>query len=216
MLCGVLINKKYKNLIFQGGSFMKKMNLLNLMILGLVLGLTSSVALANADYGLEVGVRSQSGDADGAGSSTTSQTAMQFGGVAHFQFSGSWYIRTGMLYTQRPLAIKSGSGGADNKVTMTYLDVPIALMCKFEDYAGIFGGVSLGMNLDKSCNTPNCTVTDVKTPITSFVFGASFKFAPLLGATIYFESYGDVLAKSAPDSLKNYRAVGANLLISFN
>ncbi len=191
---------------------MKKLALSALLTLGLI----SSAAMADVDYGLEVGVRSQSGDADGTGSTTTSQTAMQFGGIIHYPISGGWHIRSGMLYTQRPLVIKTGGSTVENKVTMTYLDVPIAAMYKFEDYAGIFGGVSLGLNLDKSCDAPGCVVTDVKTPIIPFIFGASFKFAPHVGATIYFESYGDTVAKSPPDNLKNYRAVGANLLITFN
>lgn len=191
------------------------MNKLILSVL-LVLGSFSSVAMAEIDYGLEVGIRSQSGDADATGSSTTSQTAMQFGGVVHYPISGGWHIRTGMLYTQRPLIVKTSGSTVENKVAMNYLDVPVAVMYKFEDYAGVFGGISLGMNLDKSCDAPGCVVTDVKTPILPFIFGASFKFAPHLGATIYFESYGDTVAKSPPDNLKNYRAVGANLLITFN
>ncbi|QDK36334.1 outer membrane beta-barrel protein [Bdellovibrio sp. NC01] len=191
------------------------MNKLILSVL-LVLGSISSVAMADVDYGLEVGIRSQSGDADATGSSTTSQTAIQFGGIIHYPISGGWHIRSGMLYTQRPLIVKTSGSTVENKVSMNYLDVPVAIMYKFEDYAGIFGGVSLGMNLDKSCDAPNCVVTDVKTPILPFIFGASFKFAPQLGATIYFESYGDTVAKSPPDNLKNYRAVGANLLITFN
>lgn len=171
-------------------------------------------AAGDADYGLEVGIRSQSGDADGGTSSTTSQTAVQFGGVVHLPISGSWYIRTGMLYTQRPLQVKDASGVQD-KISMNYLDVPVAVMYKFEDYAGVFGGVSLGLNLDKSCDAPNCEVNDVKTPILPFIFGANFKFAPQLGATIYFESYGDTLATVPPYTMKNYRAVGANLMITF-
>lgn len=189
---------------------MKKL-ILSILLIG---GIYSSAARAEADYGLELGVRSQSGDSDLTGASTTSQTAMQFGGVAHFPISGGWHLRTGMLYTQRPLVVKSS--GVENKVSMTYLDVPVALMYKFEDYAGIFGGVSMGMNLDKSCDATNCVVSDVKTPILPFIFGASFKFAPQLGATIYFESFGDTLAKTQGSNLKNYRAVGANLFIYFN
>lgn len=171
---------------------------------------------ASADYGLEVGLHSQSGDAEGSTTTTASQTTIQFGGVVHFPINAQLSLRTGMLYTQRPLVVKSS--GVDNKVSLTYLDVPVALMLKFEDYAGVFAGLSLGMNLDKSCDAINCTLSDVKTPIIPMTFGASFKFAPNLGATLYFESYGDTVAKSVTDNytLKNYRAVGANLMITFN
>lgn len=173
-------------------------------------------ALADADYGIEIGVRSQSGDVEGGSFSTASQTTAQFGGVIHFPVSGKLFIRTGMLYTQRPLIVTGA--GIENKIKMNYLDVPLALLFNFEDHAGVFAGVSLGMNLDKSCDLPNCKLSEVKNLMVPLIFGASFKFAPQFGATIYFESYGDTVAKSPVDnySLTNYRAVGANLFITFN
>lgn len=170
-----------------------------------VLGLSASTALADIDYGLEVGIRQQSGDVDGI--STKSQMGMQFGATAHFPISGPLHLRTGMLYTQRPLVLEQSP---DNKVTMNYLDVPVALMYKFEEYAGVFAGISLGLNLDKNADAG--TVTDVKSPLIPFLIGASFKFAPNLGATLYYESASGEAAKN----LKDYRAVGANLMITFD
>lgn len=170
-----------------------------------VLGLSASTALADIDYGLEVGIRQQSGDVDGV--STKSQMGMQFGATAHFPISGPLHLRTGMLYTQRPLVVEQSP---DNKVTMNYLDVPVALMYKFEEYAGVFVGISLGLNLDK--NADSGTITDVKSPLIPFLIGASFKFAPELGATLYYESASGEAARG----LKDYRAVGANLMITFD
>lgn len=169
------------------------------------LGLMSSVAMADIDYGLEVGIRQQSGDVDGG--STESQMGMQFGATAHFPISGPWHLRTGMLYTQRPLTVK---GTPDNKITMNYLDVPVAIMYKFEEYAGVFAGVSLGLNLDKDSDVG--TVNDVKSPLIPLLLGVSFKFAPNLGATLYYEN----ASGEAAEGLKNYRAVGANLMITFD
>lgn len=181
---------------------MKKVALSLLVMLGLM----SSMAMAAVDYGLEVGIRQQSGDVEGGGS-TKSQMGMQFGATAHFPLSGNLHLRTGMLYTQRALTVE---GTPDNKVTMNYLDVPLALMFKFEEYAGAFAGVSLGLNLDKSADVG--TVTDVKSPLIPFLLGVSFKFAPNLGAALYYESASGEVAKN----LKDYRAVGANLMITFD
>ena len=125
-------------------------------------------ALADADYGIEVGVRSQSGDVEGGSFSTTSQTTSQFGGVVHFPVSGKLFIRTGMLYTQRPLVVTGG--GIENKIKMNFLDVPVAMLFNFEDHAGVFAGVSLGMNLDKSCDIPNCRLTEVQNLIVPLIF----------------------------------------------
>lgn len=169
-------------------------------------GMMSSIAMADVDYGVEVGIRQQSGDVDGE--STKSQMGMQFGVTGHFLISGPWHVRTGLLYTQRPLTVEEAAG--DNKVTMNYLDIPVAIMYKFEEYAGVYAGVSLGMNLDK--NADRGQVRDVKSPLIPLLIGATFKFAPNFGANLYFES----ASGEAAEGLKNYRAVGANLMITFD
>lgn len=175
------------------------------LVLAATIGIFTSAAFAEIDYGMEVGIRQQSGDVDSG--STKSQMGMQFGVSAHMPISGPWHLRTGMLYTQRPLTVE---GTPDNKVTMNYLDVPVALMYKFEEYAGVFGGISLGLNLDKNADVG--TVTKVKSPLMPILIGTSFKFAPNLGATLYYESAGGEVAQG----LKDYRAVGANLMITFD
>jgi hypothetical protein len=187
-----------------------KMKKLTLALVA-TLGLMASTAMADIDYGLEVGIRQQSGEAN-SGITTDSQMGMQFGGYAHFPISGPLHLRTGMLYTQRPLNLKSS--GVEIKTTMNYLDIPVALMYKFEEYAGIYAGISLAMNLDKKADSNagmTFTIDNVKSPYTPFILGAAFKFAENLGANIYFETGGDVA-----DGLKNYRAVGANLQITFD
>lgn len=181
---------------------MKKLSLTFLAVLGFM----TSPAMADIDYGLEVGIRQQSGDVDNA--TTDSQMGMQFGASAHFPLSGPLHLRTGMLYTQRPLVVKNA--GVDNKVSMNYLDIPVALMYKFEEYAGVYAGVSLAMNLDKKADVGS--VNNVKSPLMPFILGATFKFDENLGVGIYYEN----ASGEAADGLKNYRAVGANLMITFD
>lgn len=172
----------------------------------------ASVAFADIDYGLEVGVRQQAGEVDNSGYSAKSQMGLQFGGFAHFPLSGALHLRTGMLYTQRPMKVEDDTNGSEDTVRLNYLDVPVALMYKFEEYAGIYAGLSLGLNIDSSGDVGGSKVKGVKSTVTPLIFGAFFKFAPQFGANIYFESAsGDVA-----DGLKNYRAVGANLAITFD
>ncbi|MNS76140.1 hypothetical protein D3C72_1096780 [compost metagenome] len=186
---------------------------MNKILLTLALSFLTVPALADYDFGLEVGIRQQSGDSDVDGISTKSQMGLQFGGFVVLPIANAWHIRTGMLYTQRPLIVENDVTGEEAKLTMNYLDVPVALMYKFEEYAGIFAGVSLGLNIDSSSDDKTVAkIEDVKSPIIPLLFGASFKFAPNFGATLYFESAGSEVAKD----LKNYRAVGANLQITFD
>lgn len=181
---------------------MKKITL----VLFAVSSIFCSYALADIDYGLEVGIRQQSGDVEGL--SADSQMGLQFGVSANVPMSGALHLHTGMLYTQRPLLAKDPLG--DNKITMNYLDVPVALMYKFEEHMGVYAGVVLALNLDKKLDRG--VLEDVKSPLIPFIFGASFKFAPNFGINLYYEHTSGDVAKN----LKDYRAVGANLLITFD
>ena len=183
------------------------------ILLALIVSLSTVPAFADYDFGLEVGIRQQSGDVDGTDLSSKSQMGMQFGGFLVIPIANQWHIRTGMLYTQRPLEVENDSTNKNAQLTMNYLDVPVAAMFKFEEYAGIFAGVSLGLNIDHSSDDKTVAdIDNVNSPIIPMLFGASFKFAPNFGATLYFESTGGEVA----DGLKNYRAVGANLQITFD
>lgn len=177
--------------------------------LALVVFMTSQ-AFAAGEFGIEAGIRNQSGSTDVTGWSTQSKMGFQLGGVGAFEISGPLYFRTGLLYTQRPLGVSNGV--SDGNIKLNYVDFPLNLMYKFEDYAGVFGGVNLAVNMDNSCDGICSKVNDVKSMIVPIVVGATFKFAPQLGATIYFEAgSGEVAA-----GLKDYRAVGANLKVTFD
>ena len=173
----------------------------------LVTFISLTTLVAHADYGVEIGFRQQSGDSSSAAAQVTSVAGAQGGFVATFPVANSMMLRTGMLYTQRPLTVEVAT--VETKYNMNYIDFPVTALYKFEDYAGVFGGIHLSMNFDKSCDSDNCEITKAKSMITPFVVGASFKFAPQLGATIYYENTGSVA-----EGLENYRAVGANLMIS--
>ncbi len=70
--------------------------------------------------------------------------------------------------------------------------------------------VRIALNLDDDCGTTACTgVESMTTPI---VVGATFKFAPQLGGNVYVES----LSGDVADGIKNFTAVGANLMVTFD
>lgn len=161
------------------------------------------------DFSVEVGFRQQSGQVE-SGMTAESQIGFQVGGVGVFEISGPLGLRTGMMYVSRPLVVKNDSTDEDSKYTMNYFEVPAALSYSFEDYASVFGGLAFSMNLDSSA-TNGMKAENVKSFYMPIIVGASFKFAPQLGGTIFFETSGGDVA----DGLTGYRAVGANLSISF-
>ncbi len=184
-----------------------------LISMGTVLGPLAQAA----DFGIEAGVRSQSADAGGTGFTAESKTDFQMGGVGQFPISGAFYIRSGLIYTQRSvdLTYKATSTTSTGSLTMTYFDVPAQVFYKFEDYGSVFAGPVVSFILDKKCELSGgstCTVTAAKSMLVPLQLGGTFKFMPQMGATIYYETIpGDVA-----ENFSNYRAIGANFLFTFD
>ncbi|MCB0368153.1 MAG: outer membrane beta-barrel protein [Bdellovibrionales bacterium] len=160
-------------------------------------------------FGIEGGFKQQSGDAP-TGYSSSSQVGYQLGAIGFFDISDRLAIRSGLMYSQRPLKITSDTTNDSATIAMTYFDVPVGLMFKFEDYMGAYLGTGVSLNLDKSSDKKSVIdVVDAKSIVVPVQLGVTFKFMPDVGLDLYFEQFGEV----AKD-LKSYRSVGVNLLFS--
>lgn len=169
------------------------------------------------NFGIEAGMRSQSGEINNSTISVSSKNGFQFGATGEFYSQGPWRLRSGLLYTQRPIAVSvkdPGTGSGD--VMFTYFDIPVQAMYRFEDYGAFFFGPVVSLLLDKKYNAggnlSSATVTGAKSTVFPIQLGATFKFAPQMGATIYYESLSGDLA----DQISNFRAAGVNLLVTFD
>jgi hypothetical protein len=187
---------------------MKKMFL---FLVSMIVSVAASAAAS--DYGVIAGFRSQSGDVTDTTVSTSSGTGYQLGLTASFPLSGDLNFRTGFMYVERPIKISVTAAPTNTAdIKLTYFDLPATLSYKVADYAAIYGGLIIGMNLSKTYSGTGVfatgTVTDVKSMITPIVLGAAFRFAPQIGADVFFESFGSDMASG----YKNYRAVGANFV----
>lgn len=176
-----------------------------------IIALTTLVSVYSSamGFGLEGGFRQQSGDV-AAGASTTSQVGYTLGAVGYFDMTEKFAFRSGIAYTQRPLKVTNDVTKNSATVSLTYFDIPIGIMLKFEDWMGAYVGTALSLNLDKSSDNTNVVkLENVKSLVVPIQLGVTFKFMPELGLNLYFESFGDVA-----DGLKSYRSVGANLLFT--
>ena len=171
----------------------------------------SAQGVPPAIIALEGGFRQQNGDVDNA-KGISPQTAFQFGGSAAFELNGPLFFRTGLFYTQRPLKATNKATDGELEFRMNYFDVPATLLYKINDFAGVYGGVIIATNLEKTWKLAGNSIDaqDVKSPMLPFVMGAQFKFHPEMGVNLYYEMAGDV-AKG----LSDYKAVGANLMFTF-
>ncbi len=179
-------------------------------ILGLIL---STSAMAN-DFGLIVGLRTNSADFPSNGGTVASKTGLGVGAMGYFDIANKWEMRTGFVYNQRNFTITNG--GVDSDLNLSYIDIPVTASYKFADYAGVFAGPVLGLLASKECKSGagGCSaVTNNPDSLSlGLQFGASFKFAPQLGGEFYYMTIPSEFWKG---SLQNAKTVGASLLITF-
>jgi hypothetical protein len=164
---------------------------------------------ASAQFmGVEAGIRQQSAESNTAGVSTSTEMAYQFGLVGAFPMTEKILFRSGFLYTQRPITVKVA--GLDSKYTYNYFDIPLTILWKLNDFGGVYGGVNLALAASADCT--NCgSASPNKAGAMPLVVGGTFKFAPSFGVDVYYEAMAKV-----GDDFKEARAVGANLLITFD
>jgi hypothetical protein len=170
------------------------------------------------EFVLSAGLRSTSATTDQAAAGTTysvsGKNGFQVGGVGFFPIAGQFNLRTGFLYTQRFLEVTATSTATSKTdVELTYIDIPLTGMYKFNDYGGFFGGVILALNQAKECKsataTTNCAGT--ASSVIPLTMGFSFKFAPHFGGELSYEMVSGKLA----DIVSDAKSIGVNLLIYF-
>lgn len=183
------------------------MTLLKHLLLVATLGF-STQGFAALDYALEIGPRMQNGNTVNSAAELDSKMNFQVGLSGNLPIAEKWAFRTGLFYTQRNVVLKANNVESD--VEFSSVDIPVTLLYRFEDYAGVFFGLNLVSNLDSSIS--NGTLQDVESLQTPLVLGASFKFAPQLGLSVYYEIGNSEVAQG----LEKFRAIGANLLITFD
>jgi hypothetical protein len=179
--------------------------------LTLTVGTLISFSASANDFAAAIGFRSNSADAVTVGADVTSKTSLGAGVIGFFDMGDSFQIRSGFLYNQRHFGL-GATGGTDYETNAAYIDIPVTAMFKFADYAGAFAGPVLGLLASKECKVPGGCATSPESTLMALQFGASFKFAPQLGAEIYYETVPSTFWK---DAMKNARTVGANLLFTF-
>ncbi|MBC7421536.1 MAG: outer membrane beta-barrel protein [Bdellovibrio sp.] len=156
---------------------------------------------------LEVGFKWNTMDISGA-TSNKQEIGFQLGGSTVLNLTPSIGLKTGLFYSERPF--RSETLGIETKGKLTYVEVPVFFMLKFEEYAGIYLGPSLAIKMGDEVNRGS--LSEIKSTIIPITIGAQFKFTPSLGINIFFENTSGDLAKG----LSNSRAAGVNLMIAFD
>lgn len=169
------------------------------------------------DFAVVLGFRSNNADVvdipANTGSTAKSSTSFQAGVLGFFDFTEVIGMRAGFVYAQRNYIIENAT--TETKFKTGYFDIPATFTYKIADYARIFAGPLLALNVSDDCEVSGGVCTVTKSPESMSLglqLGASFKFAPQFGGEIYYELIPSEFWK---DGLENSKSVGANLLVTF-
>ncbi len=168
----------------------------------------SAQAVDYADAAFEIGFRQQNGTVESAGVDENAKIGYQVGVSGSMPIADSLSFRSGLFYVEK--AIETESGATKTDLKFTYFQIPATLMFKFMENVGVYGGVNVDFNLSDDCGSSDCD--DVQSLTTPIVIGAALKFAPQMGANVFFESGSGEVA----EGIKDFKAVGVNLMITFD
>jgi hypothetical protein len=192
------------------GDHMHKRNLTLVVLVALTI-LAGKKAVAS-DYGIALGIRSDSATSNASGTSISANTDYQGGVVAAIEAISAIEIRTGLFYTSRQYGYTPATG-ASGTASFSYADIPVGLLWKLSDYGGPFVGANFGFNVASSCPTGSgiCTGSNsVNSSITGYQFGVHFKFAPQFGAELYYEGMSAIVT-----GIDSAKAFAFNLFMTF-
>lgn len=160
-----------------------------------------------AEFAFGGGVKSTSIDAKTAGVNSEGRTGYQIGAYAFFPFTEQFQLRSGFLYSQR--AFNGSFSGNDYDVKLGYVDIPVTAMYKFSEFGGVYAGPVISFLQGKDYN--RSVISNAKSTEVPFTIGVNFKFAPQIGADVFYE----VVSGSVVDGFENMRSFGGSLIIYF-
>lgn len=176
------------------------------ILLLVLLASISAKAVNYSDAAFELGFRQQNGTVTGA-TDEKAKIGYQVGVSGSLPITDILSFRSGLFYVEKAIELDTTP---KTEYKFTYFQVPVTLMAKLIDNLGVYAGVNVDFNLGEDCPTNSCQ--NVESMTTPFVLGAAFKFAPQMGANLFFESGSGEVA----DDIKDFKAVGVNLMITFD
>lgn len=180
----------------------------------LILGMMASSFALAADLAVAVGVRNTSASAAaGTGYDIGAKSGLQGGILAFLPMTNALKVRSGFLYTNRSISVTTaGSNATPADFSYWNFDIPATLMWSFSDFGGVYAGAIMSMNVSSDSSIAGMKPTSVENLIVPLTIGASFKFAPQLGAEMYFET----LPGKISQGIESVKSVGIQLLITFD
>ena len=130
----------------------------------------------------------QTTDIDIDGADTSSGTGFYGGVLGFIEAGGEGYFRTGALLSMRKFERDFGNG-VSAEASTTSIDVPLTYMMMLSEYASLYGGLKLGLNVSEDCTLSgfagSCD-TDATGMYYSLNLGGHFRFVPNFGIEVEY------------------------------
>lgn len=182
----------------------------------LLAGFLGSLSVSAQEYGAVLGVHQTDADLkQSSDASVDGKMGFKAGLAIAFELADKTRFRTGAIFNQRHVEMKTGSGVDYAKVMFDYIDVPINVQYNVNDQFGVFGGLTVAANVNDKVEYSEL-VTDRSDPdaeklIPLFNAGVNLTFDDMIGFDFYYErGLGDI-----SDGLKNFNTFGLNFLYWF-
>jgi hypothetical protein len=180
-----------------------------LFVLMCMVASSLAASLAHAkDINIVGGLRYDSAKSQTVGTDTEGRIGFQGGGIAHFDLSEHFFVRSGMLFTVRRFEVSRGAT-IQSKPSWYYFEVPVGLLYRHNELFGAFAGLNLGVHVGTTCSIGTCP--DAKLLPTGFQVGGTLQATEHIGLEAYYEQ-GFVELASEVDTP---RAVAVQVLFNF-
>lgn len=166
------------------------------------------------EYGLLVGFHQTTATTDTAGYTSEGQLNWKFGLNMAFELVPNVRFKTGAIYDERHVDYKVTATDAKFKYNFAYIDVPVNVQYNFNEMVGLYGGLTVGINVNDKVDRPAGVVSydpESKSLIPLADVGLNFLFADMIGFDLYYQRGLGAYAKD----VKNFSTVGGNFIYWF-
>lgn len=140
------------------------------------------------EMGVTFGMQTTDVDTDSAGVEMNAGSDLYAGVLGFIEAGDGGYLRTGAFISMRKYESEFGSITAEQ--SLTSIDVPLTYLFMFSEYAGVFGGAKLGLNISDDCSiegsNAQCTDADIEALHYATTLGVHFRFVPNFGIEVEY------------------------------
>jgi hypothetical protein len=167
-----------------------------------------SLSAGAQEVGILGGFHSTGADSKTSGTSIDNKVNFRLGVPIAFELVDKTKFRTGFIYTQRHVDVSGAN--FSGTINYEYIDIPAMLQYQVHEMFGVFGGLTMALNMKKSITgIPGMTKADgTESIIPLATVGVTTLFNDMIGFDFYYERGFGKVSKD----VENFSTFGANFI----